>query len=212
MLIGGAVGLGAPSGAAAATVSSFGFNGSFANAYYRFDPAACVRWTTSVDAVDGRSHDNLTGQTSRSTASITIIRQDVCDPSASTVWYSGWTYLGPDDFDVAGNLGSASLNTTIVVLPYADCCDRRFPIGFPRTVRIALTWDGSNAPMTHDTSNSTDPFWDYGRLVTVRDSTMLRAAVASGTISDGTIDYTSDHQSASARLTRTTQGIVAIKG
>jgi hypothetical protein len=182
---------------ASATVGSYKFNGSTASASFsKVD--GCVYTDAYVFANDDEVKNNQTGRTSTSSVWLFVSRYDSCTNTYHSG--SGYTELGQDDFEISPSLRSASLNTSVEVYEYGS--------GQTVPVSVALKWiadgDSSKDKIRYQTR------YPDGSKVMYQSSGLFRQAVASGTISDGTVDYTAGEQSDWAGLSSTKSGSLTI--
>jgi hypothetical protein len=187
-----------PGGAAASTVVKTSFSGQDASAYWLWESANCVQSSASVNAHDGQAKDELTGHTSSSLASVVLGFFNHCDGTAGFA-YAIWE-PAPDDFKVAPNLGSASLNATVQVTDAQT--------GQTRPVQVNLTWSATDKAYT--TSLRQRVTFPDGTKQTLRMDGAIRTAVATGTILDGTFDWTGGRPPDFAALVETKQGSLTI--
>jgi hypothetical protein len=174
-------------GAAAAEVQTIGFDGQSAAAMFdSFD--GCASRMALVMPVEGRTRDNSTGATSDATLLIQLVEFDFCKLSQSIRF--GQVEMARRDFRVRGDLGSATLRTTVQLNDWMT--------GEPAPVELDLTWRAAGAGMS-DRQRSHTRSAD-GSMEIYRGVGRIRPAVASGTISDGASDYTAGGDSLSGQV------------
>jgi hypothetical protein len=187
-----------PSGAAAATVASFSFSGLHASASFS-STQGCIETFAYVDAVDGKSKDNLTGHTSSSTTYVDFFAYNYCDGTYDEAF--GPAALAPNAFTVkAGDLGLASLNATVDVFDYYS--------GQTRMLQVSLTWNANGGP-TRSSYSSRYRLPD-GTVYLSRSSGVSRPAVVSGTIFDGTLEYAAGASYSNGEIDSTRNGSLTI--
>ncbi len=192
----GAVAL-VPSTASAAPAGNYTFSGSSAGASFS-KADGCVSTNAYVSAIDGESKDNQSGQTSSSSVSLYVSQFNYCSYTGRSGY--GYAELGPGDFDMPRSLGSASLKTTVNVYDYST--RQTLPVS------VELTWT-ADGDATRSKSQYQTQYPDGTKLM-YRSSGLFRPAVASGTISDGTVDYASGGQANWAQLSATKSGSLVI--
>jgi hypothetical protein len=177
LILGFAVLLPATPVLAATTVFHSTFKGQAASAFFvSVDPSGCIDTAVSVNAQDEATKvDGQPGVTSVAFLFISVF--DNCTQT-SLVSAAGSAALAPDDL-IVQKLDSATLDTSIEVDDFAS--------GTTFTVDVSLNWTGVGDQFRGKThSHFTSP----GFRVNSRFDATSRGATASGTVSDGTTNYT----------------------
>ena len=166
------------SGAAGASTLHFSFKGQFAEAVFdSVDPSGCIETFVFVEGVNGTVKE--TGHPAVSSmAVITIDQFDFCT-GTETLFADGQATLAAGEFQIDKMLTTATLNATIEVFD--------FDSGTSFPVDISVSWTGVGA-----TTTQKDHFQIKGPGFTVNSRFMgtFRDATASGTVSDGTTNFT----------------------
>lgn len=166
------------SGAAGASTLHFSFKGQFAEAGFdSLDPSGCVDTFVYVEGVNGTVKE--TGQPTASSLAVVVIDQfDFCT-STETLFAVGEATLAAGEFQIDKMLTTATLNTTIEV--FDEVSGTSFPVD------IGVSWTGVGA-----TTTQKDHFQIHGPDFKVNSRFMgtFRDATASGTVSDGTTNFT----------------------
>jgi hypothetical protein len=190
-----------PGAAAAASVVKLSFSGQSASATFLFiDADGCLRQAATVSAVDGQSKDELTGHTSSSRGQVVLSAFNPCDGTSSFSF--GATDLAPDDFTLGPNNSSASLKVTMQVTDLAT--------GQTRPIQVDVTWIATDkGSTTKSTQRYTYP---DGTKAVQRLDGVLRQAPATGTILDGTFDWTrgTTSQAGQTNISSTKTGYLTI--
>jgi len=165
------------SGAAGASTLHFSFKGQFAEAVFdSLDPSGCVETFVFVEGVNGTVKE--TGHpTVSSMAVITIDQFDFCT-GTETLFAEGQATLAAGEFQIK-MLTTATLNATIEVFDFVSGAS--FPVD------VSVSWTGVGA-----TTTQKDHFQIKGPDFKVNSRFMgtFRNATASGTVSDGTTNFT----------------------
>jgi hypothetical protein len=181
-----------PASAAGAETQHFGFKAEFAQArFLSIDPSGCVVTDVFVFVIDGRIKA-VGGPVFAPEAFVSIVQRDVC-ANINLVVDEGVADLAPDAFEVNGQLRTATLNTTIDL-------DEEGP------VEVSVTWTGTGTAV-----RETRHFHLKmpGFKVNSHFNGLTREATASGTVSDGTTNFTPE-PAVSAELASVRQGQVEI--
>jgi hypothetical protein len=182
---------------AASEVLHFSFQGQSAGAAFEsVDSSGCITTTVFVFAADGKVKiDGQAAVTSGAALVIDVI--DLCNLKTTLVSAFGSATLAPDDF-VMQKLDSATLDTSIEV--FDSVSEASF------TVDLSVTWTGVGDQFrTKGHSQVKTPSF---KLNSRFDSTS-RSATASGTVSDGTTNFTPD-PALSASLDASKSGDVSV--
>jgi len=183
---------------AASTVFHFSFKGQGADAFFRsVDSSGCIETFVIVLAIDGKSKIDSQPPTSDGNGNIIIDVVDVC-AGASLVSAFSFATFAPDAF-VAQKADSATLDRSFEMFDFVS--------GTSFTVDVSLTWTGVG-----------DPFRFKSRTQVRTPTFMLnhhgdgtnREATASGTVFDGTTNFTPD-PSLTASLSTVKSGQVTIE-
>jgi hypothetical protein len=166
------------SGAAGASSLHFSFKGQFAEAVFdSLDASGCVETFVFVEGVNGTVKE--TGHPAVSSmAVITIDQFDFCT-GTETLFADGQATLAAGEFQIDKMLTSATLNATIEVFDFVS--GTSFPVD------VSVGWTGFGA-----TTTQKDHFQIKGPGFKVNSRFMgtFRDATASGTVSDGTTNFT----------------------
>jgi hypothetical protein len=186
-----------PASAAGAETLHFSFKGQTADAFFSsVDPSGCVFTEVGVFAVDGRVKE--TGHPAVSSEAFIFISQfDACTDTLLLA-ADGSATLAPGEFQIDQQLTTASLNTTIEVFDFVS--GTSFPVD------VSVSWTGVGA-----TFRIKDHFQikTPGFKVNSRFDGTFREATASGTVSDGTTNFTPE-PAVFAELGSVKQGEVVI--
>lgn len=166
------------SGAAGASTLHFTFKGQFAEVGFdSLDPSGCVDTFVYVEGVNGTVKE--TGQPTASSLAVVVIDQfDFCT-STELLFAQGEATLAAGEFQIDKMLTTATLDTTIEV--FDEVSGTSFPVD------ISVSWTGVGA-----TTTQKDHFQIHGPDFKVNSRFMgtFRDATASGTVSDGTTNFT----------------------
>lgn len=187
-----------PGPAAGAETLHLTFKGRSALAFFSsVDASGCVVTNVSVFADDGRVKRTDDPNVAESATAVTIFQENVCT-GAVLLFADGFAALGADDFQIDKDLMAATLNTTI------ELSDLLSGKSFP--VNISMAWTGEG-PAFRGKAHS--QFNRPGLKYIFRSDSTFRMATASGTVSDGTTDFTPQAPSL-AEMIFTNQGEVVI--
>lgn len=166
------------SGAAGASTLHFSFKGQFAEADFdSVDPSGCVETFVFVEGVNGTVKE--AGKPAASSMAFIAIDQfDFC-AGTETLFATGEATLAAGEFQIDKMLTTATLNATIEVFD--------FDSGTSFPVDVSVSWTGVGA-----TTTQKDHFQIKGPDFKVNSRFMgtFRDATASGTVSDGTTNFT----------------------
>lgn len=170
--------LAAPQPVLASHVSHFRFTGQFAEAFFSsVDETGCVVTDVFVAAVDGRSKEAGTPEVS-SQAFPFISRFDQCT-GTQLLAAEGFPILAEPEFQIDRRLTTATLETTIEVFDFVS--GTSFPVD------VSVSWEGTGDRVrVKDHSQVKAP----GFKLNARFDATFRSAEASGTIWDGTTNFT----------------------
>ena len=162
-----------------ATASIFHFSGKNAQAFFTsLDSTNCVETDVFILAEDTKFQQPPGRGTSGSDASLEISKFDSC-AGTQLIDAFGFATLSPTDLQIGTNLGSAKLNTTFDVFDFVSL--NSF------SVSVSLSWTSFGAPTP---TNFHDFFHTPGFVLDEHFNGTARPANASGTISDGTTNFT----------------------
>jgi hypothetical protein len=171
--------LAVPARAAGAETLHLSFDGLTADASFNSqDPSGCVGTFASVTADDGHFRTGTGPLEKAATATIVVSQFDDCTQTL-LVAAEGFAVLAPGQFQIDGKLTAATLTATIEVLD--DVSGASFPVD------VNLSWTGVG-----ETFSSKDRFHQTfpGFKVLKRFDGTARGANSSGTVSDGTTNFT----------------------
>lgn len=161
----------------ASAADVFKFRGHSASAFFSsIDPSGCINTGGSVFAFEDISHSPPGPGSSSAALLIDIFQHDFCTDTP-LLSASGSAELA--DFQVAGNLDSATVRATV---PMFDSVS-----GTAFAVTVDLTWT-STSSLGHQSSQYKQNF--QGCHVNLKNNSAFRYAEASGTVSDGTTNFT----------------------
>jgi len=167
-----------PSAVDAGGGQSFSFKGPSVRASF-YSGLGCVITDVFVIASEARFRDEPGPAERLSYASVTIFQYDVCTDTQLLYAYGSTSPLSQGDFQMANKLSSAGLNTTVTLFDEVS--------GNTFDVSVDLTWEASGAlTRYHDVTHSRTP----GCKTNSHFTGYSRPADASGTISDGTTNFT----------------------
>ena len=177
--------------AAPGTTTVFRFHGLSALAFFdTLSPDGCIETTVSVDGSQNTVNNQRT-----SVADIFINQYDNC--TGTILLAAEGSTLAPD-FQVRNDLTSAALNTSISVTDFVS--------GNTFNVSVNMTWTSTSAT-SHELS--TFHLHTPGFTENAHFNADFRTANASGTVSDGTTNFTSS-QSVFAQTLSAKTGDVTI--
>jgi hypothetical protein len=167
-----------PAQAAPAETFHFSFKGQFAEAFFTStDPSGCIQTDVFVFAVDGKLKQDGAPAV-ESSASVAISQFDVCTGTGLLDAFGSAT-LEPAEFVIDNKLTSATLDTTVTVMDFVS--GTTFPVD------VAVSWTGTGATFrVKEHSQIKTP----GFKLNSRFDGTFRDAAASGTVSDGTTNFT----------------------
>lgn len=182
--------------ASAATVTPISYGGHDAGAVFE-SVDGCMQRSAFVFAGDDVRREGHAGRIQRPQALVSFAQTNTCTGAGSFVY--GRADLAPGDLTVRGDLGAASLHATVLVQqPFQGAPAVRVTLDLEwRAAGDALrrTWTGISRSDDIDVGHE---LWGY------------RPAVASGSISDGVIDYAAAAPSVSAALMSSKVGDIEI--
>jgi hypothetical protein len=174
------VSLPAPAAEAQTSRVGFSFHGDVAEAgFSSFDASGCLRTDVIIFALDGR----IIGPDERDLRSVVVIdifQTDVCAGDTLVFFFSSSEPLAADEFQVKDRLRTATLDATVEGFEFIS--------GTSLTIDIHVTWTGegpiSRLKERFQTSNGPGNFFMEWR------DFVSRHATASGTVTDGTTNFT----------------------
>jgi hypothetical protein len=178
----------------------FHSRGQRASAFFSsMDPSGCIVTNVFVIASEeGFRNPPTPGETS-SWTEFAVSQFDVCtEPLTVLLDAEGFAVLSDSDFQVSRNLDSAVLNATV------NAFDEVYRTWFE--VSIHLTWAGTG-PLA--SRNSTTHFNNPDCHINAHFNNPSRAAEASGTVSDGTTNFTPE-PSVEAAISSSNYGVVTV--
>jgi hypothetical protein len=176
---------------------TFNFKGPSVRASF-YDGLGCVITDVFVIATEARFRDDPGPAQPLSFASVTIFQYNSCTDTVLLNAYGSTSPLSPGDFQMANQLSSAALNTTVNLFDEVS--------GNTFDVSVDLTWTTSGPPIrSHNVTHSKDPGCKINSHVTGYSN----PAEAWGTISDGTTNFT-PYVSSWANLDLVRSGTVTI--
>jgi hypothetical protein len=181
-----------PARAAGAETLHLSFNGHFADAtFFSTDPSGCVSTEVFLLVTDGRSRTGTGQPEVASTALIIVSQADLCTQT-ELIAADGTAVLAPGQFQIDSLLTAASLTATIEVFDFVSGAS------FP--VEVNVSWTGGSG-LTSARTHTRETF--PGFKLNLREDRTFRHATATGTVSDGTTNFTpepaTDAELASAR-------------
>ena len=164
---------------AASAADVYKNNGTGANAYFSsLDETGCVITDVYVDTLD-YGFKNPPGPAEKASyVYMTISKYDVCT-GESLLYAEGFTSLGESELQVSSKQDRATLTATVNVYDWAS--DSSFDVW------VDLTWTGSGPLSRQKTHNQ---YKVPGCHIVERFTSMSREAQASGTVSDGSTNFT----------------------
>jgi len=155
------------------------FKGYSASAFFsETDPSGCIVTGGSVFVFENISHSPPGPGSYSADVLIDLFKEDVC--TNTSLMSAGST--GPAEiieFEVAGNLDSVTLRAIVPMFDYVS--ETAFD------VTIDLTWSGTSS-IGHQNNQYKVNF--QGCHYQLKNNSAFRYAVASGTVSDGTTNFT----------------------
>ena len=188
--------LAVPARAAPAETLHFRFQGQTAEAFFS-SIEGCVATDVFVFAVDGSIKTGPGRPTVESTASIFISQFDVCT-GTELLAADGFAVLAPGEFQIDQQLTAATLTATIEVFDFVS------GTSFPVDVNVSWTGFGDTFSQKQRSHFTAPGFKANSRF----DGT-FRQATASGTVTDGTTNFTPE-PAVFAQLGSVKQGEVII--
>jgi hypothetical protein len=193
------VNLGSP-GWADTTVAHFRVNGDTAIALFQaIDPTdACIEFVVSVVTSDLMQKVSPGPQTSNVGTVLVVAVRDVCQ---DLVLLLGAGETAQQTFQVAGNLSTATLNTTVTVIDIIST--------LPYTFAVNLTWTALGPPeRTHETQRFQDK--EAGILIVTQFQGTKVDAEATGTVVGVGENFTPE-PSSSAEIDAQNDGTVIVE-
>ncbi|HLA05801.1 MAG TPA: hypothetical protein VJ022_00030 [Anaerolineales bacterium] len=174
------------------------FKGQSADAFFSsIDPSGCIYTGVGVFAGE-QVYQNPPGPGSASSwTSLYISQYDYCTDT-QLLAADGFASLAPPDFQVSEKLDSAALSATVNVYDYVS--DSSF------NVLVDLTWRGIG-PLSRQKNRS--HFHSPGCIINSRFNGTFRPAEASGSVSDGAMNFIPD-PSVGAGISSSKSGTVVI--
>jgi len=174
----GLMALALPARAAGAETRHVQFQGLTAQAEFS-STQGCVRTRAYVLATDGRVKTDPGGPEAASGAEVYLFQEDVCTQTRLLGGF-GFVELAPDAFQIDKEFTAATLTATI------EWSDFESGTSFP--VHISMRWTGFGDTFSDDERyRREDP---PGVWVNFHLNGTFRQATASGTVSDGTTNFT----------------------
>jgi hypothetical protein len=155
------------------------FKGYSASSYfYSIDDSGCIATGGTVFVFENISHSPPGPGGYETDVLIDFFQQDIC---TGTLLMSASNRAPAEiiEFDVAGNLDSVTLQAIVPMFDYGN------NIAFDLTVD--LTWTGTSS-IGHQNSQYKETF--EGCHYSLKNNSAFRYAEASGTVSDGTMNFT----------------------
>jgi hypothetical protein len=138
-----------------------------------------------VSASDDRVKEDPGAPETPSFVAVSVERIDTC--TATVLQADGFAFLEPADFQIDDNLNSATLDTTI------ELTDLNSGVTF--SVEVNLRWAGTGRTTTETIHEHIE---QAGYKVIQRGTATVRAATATGTVTDGTTNFTPEPASEAA--------------
>jgi hypothetical protein len=167
-----------PARANGAVTLHVSFKGQTAQAEFS-STQGCVQTVVYVLATDGRFKTDPGGPEAASGAEVYIFQSDICSQSQLLAAF-GFAVLAPDEFQIGQQLTAASLTATIEV------SDEVSGTSFP--VAVSVRWAGFGDTFSDDERYRREEA--PGVWVNFHLDGTFRQATASGTVSDGTTNFT----------------------
>jgi hypothetical protein len=145
--------------------------------FFSIDPTGCITTSTAVLASEQVTRTNGTRETSE-VMFIDVSQNNICTDTA-LISASGQAPLPEGAFDVQGNLGSATLDSTITMVN--NITDQ------PIELEVHLVWTGTSTILSQ--SGHYKFSFESCHLQTISDED-FRFATATGTVTDGTMNFT----------------------
>lgn len=174
------------------------FRGKTASAsFYTFDAASCIRTSVALNVYESRIKSAPGAGTETAWADVIIYHWNNCTSEESCSY--GGANLSDGDFQVRGNLASATLNTEIELF---DCFT-----GVPQTVPFAITWTGVGEV---ESGRSHSSYHYPGYRYTSHSDGQSRYAAVSGSITIDGVNLIAGAES-NGSLTSSRSGSVTIQ-
>jgi hypothetical protein len=158
----------------------FRSSGNFANAsFFSTDPTGCINTSVFLSGSENEFQQPPGVPTTSTGVFVSIFQFDNC----TFTFLSGFGFGSGLSFRVAGALTQATLTGTIPVT-FFSCCPFQF---ITRNVSVDMTWTGT-AGLSRQISTSHFQF--PGLIVNSQFRGLSRPAQASGSVSDGTTNFT----------------------
>jgi hypothetical protein len=163
----------------ASAADVYKFKGYSASAFFfTTDPSGCIVTGGSVFVFEDISHTPPGPGSSSADVLIDLFKEDTCTGTS----LMSASNLAPADilnFQVAGNLDSATVLATVPMFDYVS--NTAF------NLTVDLTWTGTSS-LGHQSSQYKQNF--QGCHLNLKNNSAFRYAEASGTVSDGTTNFT----------------------
>ena len=157
----------------------FRFRGEGASAIFSSsDESGCIWTDVYVNPNEGVFQSPPGKGSASSSVYMYITQYDYCT-STPLIAAEGWAPLAASDFQVFGNLSSATLTATVSLFDYVS--------GTWFDVYVDLTWNGTYSVIRQSSSTH---YNSPGCKFKQRFTGSFRPAEATGTVSDGVINYT----------------------
>jgi len=166
-----------PARAAGAETLHVKFQGRTAQAEFS-STEGCVHTVVYVLATDGRFKADPGGPEAGSAGETYLYQTDVCTQTQLRAAY-GFAMLAPDEFQIDQQLTTATLTATIEVSDVVS--------GTSIPLNVSVSWRGSGNSFSEDTRFHVKV---PGLKVNFHLDGTFREATASGTVSDGTTNFT----------------------
>ena len=176
----------------------FKFRGESVSAFFT-NTDGCIETSVFVAATEGVSQSQPGPGSPVTEVALFILQYDLCTDTR-LVSAEAVTSVPEADFQVSKKLEQATLNTTVTVTDLAADPPASFD------VFIDLTWMATG-PLSRQNNNAN--FNDHGCNIHNRIHGISRAAEASGSLSDGTMNYTTQ-PSVEASILSSNNGVVIL--
>jgi len=187
-----------PAHAAGAQTRHFSLKGQFAAAvFHTVDSSGCIETFVTVIAEDGRIKQAGPPEATLR-AMVDLFQFDRCSSGRLLLSAFGLTTLSPDQFHIDKQLNAATLNATVEVTDFLS--RNTFPVD------VSVSWTGSGDIVS---VKAHDQLKEPGFKLNARFTGTRRNATASGTVSDGTTNFT-PQPAVSAEMGSTKRGEVVI--
>lgn len=183
---------------AATTVAKFSFKGTSALAsFYSVD--GCIVTEAVVTAVDGEAKNRLTGHTSNSLVDVIAVVYDQCQDTTLRYYYGSAIALAPEQFTIGQKQSTATLTASVPVYDFIS--------GTTTNLAVDLTWTAISGPVSEKSTYKL--VLPDGSRYQQSFSGIRADASATGTVSDGSINFTPS-PSQSAVISSTKSGSLEI--